>query len=86
MKTYTGYRFGDNAEGHVTVHHENGNEEPLPVRLDLRMHSDAFNWGYAGSGPAQLAMALAANVLYDDERAQDLHQRLKRNLIQKPSA
>ena len=35
---------------------------PLPVRLDLRQHSpDGFNWGYAGSGPSQLAVAMLAD-------------------------
>jgi hypothetical protein len=36
---------------------------------------------YAGSGPAQLALALAADVLGDDERAQDVYQRLKFKLV-----
>lgn len=33
----------------------------LPLRLDLWNHSPTgFNWGYGGSGPAQLALALLA--------------------------
>lgn len=43
---------------------------PLEPRHDLRNHSpDGFEWGYSGSGPAQLALALAADVLGDDDRA-----------------
>jgi hypothetical protein len=54
----------------------------LNPRLDLRSHSpDGFSWGYGGSGPAQLALALAADVLGDDDRAQDIYQRLKFKLI-----
>jgi hypothetical protein len=43
---------------------------PLHPRLDLVVHSsDGFEWGYAGSGPAQLALALLADYLADDEAA-----------------
>ncbi len=51
---------------------------PLAPRLDLWNHSPTgFQWGYAGSGPAQLALALAADVLGDDRRAVRVHQGLK---------
>ncbi len=36
-----------------------------------------MEWGYAGSGPAQLALALAADVLGDDDKAQYVYQKLK---------
>jgi len=40
---------------------------PLEWRLDLRNHSPTgLEWGYGGSGPAQPALALAADVLRDD--------------------
>jgi len=79
MKTYRGKRTEQGCE--VTVH-EDGAARPLALRLDLRNHSPTgFEWGYSGSGPAQLALALAADVLGDDERAQDIYQRLKFKLI-----
>ena len=35
------------------------NGEPLPLRLEVRNHSPTgFEWGYAGSGPSQLALAM----------------------------
>jgi len=35
----------------------------LPSRTDLRNHSPTgFEWGYAGSGPAQLALALLVDA------------------------
>jgi hypothetical protein len=41
-----------------------GATTPLALRLDLRNHSpDGFNWGYGGSGPSQLALALLADVV-----------------------
>jgi hypothetical protein len=54
----------------------NGN--PLNPRLDLRNHSpNGFEWGYCGSGPAQLALAILADHLANDEQALDFYQRFK---------
>ena len=53
----------------------------LPLRTDLRNHSPTgFAWGYHGSGPAQLALAIPAD-LHGDEDALRLHQELKRHRI-----
>lgn len=85
MKQYTGYRIRD-ARGHfvqavVTVHEPGQAPRPLDLRHDLRLHSSEFNWGYGGSGPAQLALALAADVLGDDEQAQEVYQPLKFRIV-----
>lgn len=75
MKTYSGVRGEGGCA--VTVTDASGTQE-LEPRLDLRKHSPAgFEWGYGGSGPAQLALALAADVLGDDEAALGVYQRLK---------
>jgi len=37
---------------------------------------DGFNWGYGGSGPAQLALAILLLVLHE-ELAVNLHQEFK---------
>jgi hypothetical protein len=75
MKTYQGRREGGNVE--VTV-----NGQPLDPRLDLRNHSPSgFEWGYGGSGPAQLALALLADYLADDWDAVTLHQDFKRVVV-----
>jgi Family of unknown function (DUF6166) len=85
VKTYTGYRLpgdqGTVGRAIVTVHEEGQEPRPLALRHDLRRHSEEFNWGYGGSGPAQLALALAADVLGDIEAAQDVYQRLKFQLV-----
>ena len=53
----------------------------LDPRLDLRNHSPTgFEWGYGGSGPAQLALALAASRL-PDLLAHTIHQYLKWTLV-----
>ena len=39
----------------------------LDLRLDLHNHSPTgFEWGYGGSGPAQLALALLAHMVGND--------------------
>jgi Family of unknown function (DUF6166) len=79
MKTYHGSRT---EHGAAVVVEEDGECRGLDPRFDLRSHSPTgFEWGYSGSGPAQLALALAADVLGDDERAQDLYQRFKFKVI-----
>jgi hypothetical protein len=51
---------------------------PLDPRLDLWNHSPTgFEWGYCGSGPAQLALAILADFLGDDASAVALHQEFK---------
>ena len=78
MKIYLGQR-DDDGKPIVTV-----DGRLLPTRNDLRDHSPSgFEWGYPGSGPAQLALAILADFLGDDELAQDLHQFLKRDVIAK---
>jgi hypothetical protein len=75
MKTYQGTREGLTAD--VTV-----DGRPLNPRLDLWDHSPSgFEWGYGGSGPAQLALALLADHLGDDREAVKLHQDFKRALV-----
>lgn len=58
-----------NAGGPVTVYVQEpgGKRRKLRARRDLWNHSpDGFQWGYGGSGPAQLALALLADATGDD--------------------
>ena len=58
------------------------NGSPLNPRLDLCNHSPTgFEWGYCGSGPAQLALAILADHIADDEQAFIFHQRFKWSVI-----
>jgi len=53
----------------------------LPLRLDLVNHSPTgFAWGYEGSGPAQLALALLVWE-YGESFALDCYQQFKRDVI-----
>jgi hypothetical protein len=59
---YVGRRGAQGAR--VEREAEDGAREPLPPRTDLRNHSPTgFEWGYGGSGPAQLALAILADAL-----------------------
>jgi len=75
LKQYRGWR-----EGHavlVTV-----NDQPLNLRLEVCNHSPTgFEWGYHGSGPAQLALALLIEHLEDTDQALALHQSFKQQVI-----
>jgi hypothetical protein len=74
-KTYGGIRTGSTVS--VTV-----NGCALNPRLDLWNHSPSgFEWGYGGSGPAQLALAILADHLGDGELAVELHQEFKFQVV-----
>src|SRR5438309_1179877 len=71
MKTYTGRRRFFATKVMV-------DGRALPFRRDLRCHSPAeFEWGYGGQGPAQLALAILADHLGDDQEALNLYHRFK---------
>jgi hypothetical protein len=75
-RVYTGYRGHNGAV--VLV-----DGRLLPLRLDLANHSPTgFEWGYGGSGPAQLALALIADATGNDEEAITWHQDLKWAVVQ----
>ena len=42
---------------------------------------DGFNWGYGGSGPAQLALAILLEAEVPKQRAIELHQPFKWKFI-----
>jgi hypothetical protein len=69
-------------EGCKVVRRDGEEWEALSLRLDLWNHSPTgFGWGYAGSGPAQLSLALLADALGDEERVISLHQDVKQATI-----
>lgn len=79
-KLYRGSNDSDG--GTVTVTDLNtGQTYPLNPRLDLCNHSPTgFAWGYAGSGPAQLAFALLCDAA-DPETARVFYQQFKEQVI-----
>src|SRR6266478_4772606 len=62
----------------VVVTKDHVSARPLKPRLDLWNHSPSgYEWGYGGSGPAQLALAILAEHCGDDEQAFNFHHRFK---------
>ena len=71
MKCYAGRR-----QGYVVNVTVDGRR--LNPRLDLWNHSPTgFEWGYGGSGPAQLALAILADHYGNNEQALNFYQRFK---------
>lgn len=79
MKAYVGVVLGPGAWTVQTL--DRGKRRVLNPRTDVRDHSPTgFAWGYEGSGPAQLALAILCNAV-GKERALPLHQDFKRAKI-----
>lgn len=80
QRVYYGWRDGGGA-AHARVHLPGGRVGDLPLRLDLANHSpDGFEWGYGGSGPSQLALAILADCC-GDETAMEHYQEFKSAFI-----
>ena len=64
---------------------DGGEKRPLDPRLDLRKCSlDGFAWGKANDNAApahQLALALVADALRNDQRAAQLHEHFSRRVV-----
>lgn len=72
---------GDYASGQVWL-----NDEliDLDESLKVRSHSPTgFSWGYAGSGCAQLALAVCLKLLGVKEKALQNYQKFKMDVISK---
>jgi hypothetical protein len=81
MKIYKGTRHDGRCI--VRVYEGVGRTRSLLLRADLRNHSPTgFEWGYEGSGPAQLALAILADH-YGDKCAELGYQQFKRDVVAK---
>ena len=75
MKNYSG-----NPETRTVYVEENGQRRRLSPQRSQRVwnHSpDGFNWGYGGSGPAQLALAILLEHGIETPEATRMYQRFK---------
>ena len=74
---------GDPFTGRVTVEplKRGGERRLLLLRHELRNHARTFSWGYRGEGPAQLALAILADAIGNDQRAVRLYQLFKNEVI-----
>lgn len=77
MSTYQGLRHSEGMGGQLVL--KDGNIlSPVPSQKIWNHSPDGFNWGYQGSGPAQLALALLLDATGDPDISGSLHQDFKR--------
>lgn len=83
-KVYCGVYDSDSGERQVLVFVNEGmpSEECVPLdpaaSQEIINHSPTgFNWGYGGSGPAQLALALLLDATGDKDRSVRFYQTFK---------
>lgn len=82
MKTYQGIR--NPVAGIRVIVCQNGRGHALNPARSLKVwnHSPTgFEWGYGGSGPAQLALAILLDHTGKRQLAVDHHQAFKRNKV-----
>lgn len=77
--TYEGYR-----QGEIARVIRNGQPLAIAPSLKLWNHSPTgFEWGYPGSGPAQLALALLNDATGNKTLAVEMHQKFKFAIVAK---
>jgi hypothetical protein len=75
VKYYAGKRTRLGPEVYVV------NRNKIQPLRHVCLHSpDGFEWGYGGSGPADLALSILADVIGPEE-AQDLYQHFKWDVV-----
>jgi hypothetical protein len=87
-KRYQGQRLQTDGKCHVIVSYHDNKSKILPLCLNVAKHSPTgFEWGYDGSGPAQLALAILCDHFghgkIANERALRLHQLFKVKCVAK---
>jgi hypothetical protein len=78
--TYTGQNVRTPEGGMLVLR----NGEPLlpgPSQKLINHSPDGFNWGYGGSGPAQLALGLLLDVTHNPSLAMEKYQHFKFEII-----
>ena len=92
MKIYRGYRkmhlsseAAPTSQTCIVTVEVNRRRRMLRPRLDIRNHSPTgFEWGYGGSGPAQLALALVADCCGREFAVPSIYQKVKRLVADLP--
>ena len=81
MKTYVGKRMAAGpCQASVVEKHANGSESSRELHHVCRHSPDGFQWGYGGSGPADLALSVLADLI-GLKRAERLYQDFKWKFI-----
>lgn len=82
VRSFRGVREDGKANVYI-IADDGGNLGLLNPHLDIREHSPSgFDWGYEGSGPAQLALAMCVTALgHPNGSSPDLYQEFKRKVV-----
>ena len=81
MKVYRGVRSGYDRQVVVIEGGVSADLSPEPSQDVVNHSPDGFNWGYSGSGPAQLALGLLLDVTNDRETASKYYQLFKADAV-----
>lgn len=81
MSVYRGFCKKDGTVTPVTVTKDGAILSPAASQKVWNHSPDGFQWGYGGSGPAQLALAICLDVTGDEHKAVVLHQHFKRDFV-----
>jgi len=84
MITFRGVRKDDHTAVVMYQDGENGKPtilDPAPSLLLANHSPDGFEWGYLGSGPAQLALALLFHSTGDAVKTREYYQRFKEEYV-----
>lgn len=79
MKTYIGWRDSD-GKTVISINEDERREFrllPNQSQKIFNLSPDGFEWGYGGSGPAQLALALLLDATGDKQETKEFYQRFK---------
>jgi hypothetical protein len=80
VKTYRGSR--ERGKVWIESAEYEGGWRDLPLRLDIFSHSPSgFEWGYLGSGLAQLALAILCDYLGEPQLAVRFYEEFKEDIV-----
>lgn len=83
VRRQIGYAGMRDEDGQVWVGwYSYGRWHSLPLRLQVRNHSPTgFEWGFCGSGPAQLALAILCHATRNPLLAAQMYQHFKWDIV-----
>ena len=84
MKGYVGRRDFDGVKVYVVTEKALGGLDREPLKHVVLHSPDGFEWGYLGSGPADLALSILVDYFEKDQtRAELYHQAFKEMFVAK---
>lgn len=84
MRTYSGIKDDKGGPCVVWICDGDGFDRPLdpgPSQAVWNHSPDGFQWGYGGSGPAQLALAILLDLTQDKDLSVQRHQAFKHDFV-----